>query len=137
MTLRVRDLMTPNPTTVPAHTSLLDVQELLVVAHIGGVPVAEPGGAVVGLISASDVLGAVAQALDEDQDEGESEDVLERLTSITAGEIASPEVTWVSPDASATEVARLMRAEGVARVLVGTRDRLEGILTAYDLLRAL
>lgn len=137
MTLRVRELMTANPVTVSTDASLLEVQRLLVVAQISGLPVAERSGAVVGVISARDVLCAVDQAIDEDEDEGEPEDVLERLRSITASQIATPEVNWVSPDASATEAAQLMRAEGVHRVLVGTRDRLEGILTAFDLLRAL
>ncbi len=134
--MRVADLMSPNPVTVPAHASLLEVQELMVVAHISGVPVAGPGGEVVGIIGTSDVLGAVDQALDEDQDPGEPEDVLERLQSIRAEEIATPDVVWVSADAPATEVARMMHAERLHHVLVGTRERLEGILSAFDLLRA-
>ena len=50
--------------------------------------------------------------------------------------IATPEIIFVSPDAPAAEVAQLMRTEGIHRVLVGTKQRLEGILTAFDLLRA-
>ena len=137
MTLRACELMNPAPITVSSHTPLLEVQHLLVVAHISGVPVVEPGGVVVGVIGASDVLCAVEQALDEDQDPGESDDVLERLQAITASEIATPEIIWVSPDASATQVAQVMREEGIHRVLVGTQGRLEGILTSFDLLRAI
>ncbi len=137
MTLRARDLMNPAPITVTSHASLLEVQHLLVVAHISGVPVVEPGGGVVGVIGASDVLCAVEQALDEDQDPGESDDVVERLQSITASEIATPEIIWVSPDASAAEVAQVMRVEGINRVLVGTHGQLDGILTSFDLLRAI
>jgi CBS domain-containing protein len=137
MTLRARDLMTANPLTVPTDATLLDVQHLLVVAHIGGAPVAEPSGVVVGMVSASDVLCAVEQALDEDSDPGEPEDVIERLQSITVREIATLEVVWVSPDTAATRVAHMMRTEGIHRVLVGTREQLEGILTSFDLLRAL
>ena len=43
---------------------------------------------------------------------------------------------WVSPDCAICEVARLMRAEGIHRVLVGHDRRLAGILTAFDLLQA-
>lgn len=137
MALRARELMHSEVVTVPAHASLLEVQHLLVVAQVSGVPVVNPGGEVVGIVSASDILRAMEQALDEDLDEGEPEDVLERLEAITAGAIATPEVIWVSPDASVASVAQVMRAEGIHRVLVGTREQLEGILTAYDLLRAL
>lgn len=137
MAALARELMRPDPITVPAQTSLLDVQHLLVVAQINGVPVVESSGRVIGVISAGDILRTMAQALDDDQDEGETEDLVERLREITAGEVASPEVIWVSPDASIERVAQTMRSEGIHRVLVGTSERLEGILTSYDLLRAL
>jgi CBS domain-containing protein len=50
--------------------------------------------------------------------------------------VIAREVVWVSPDAELPAVAQVMRDEGIHRVLVGTPDRLEGILTAFDLLRA-
>lgn len=135
MTVHARELMQPNPITVSSQTPLLELQHLLVVAHISGVPVVGADGQVTGVVSATDVLSAIAQALDEDHDPGESDDLLEELRAITAGDIATPEVVWVSPDTEVADVARMMRAEGIRRVLVGN-GRLEGILTAYDLLRA-
>ena len=131
-----RDLMQTSPLTVPASASLPEVQHLLVVAGISGVPVVAEKGAVIGVLSSTDVLRAMAQALDEDVDPDEPDDVYERLDAVTAADIATPEVIWVSPDASAKSVAQLMRDHGIHRVLVGSDDRLEGILTAYDLLRA-
>jgi CBS domain-containing protein len=134
MTLLARDLMQAKPITVSAQTPLLELQHLLVVAHISGVPVVGADGQVTGVVSATDVLSAIEQALDEDHDPGESDDLLGELRAITAGDIATPEVVWVSPETPVAEVARMMRAEGIRRVLVGN-GRLEGILTAYDLLR--
>ena len=131
-----RDVMHADPLTVPAKASLLDVQHLFVVAGIGGAPVVGVQGEVIGVLSATDVLRALAQALDEDLDAGEANDVHERLGAVTAADIATPEVIWVSPDASTAHVAQVMRDEGIHRVLVGNDRRLEGILTAYDLLRA-
>lgn len=135
MTLLARELMQPNPVTVSSQTPLLELQHLLVVAHISGIPVVGADGQVTGVVSATDVLSAIEQALDEDHDPGESDDLLGELRAVTAGDIATPEVVWVSPDTPIAEVARTMRAEGIRRVLVGN-GRLEGILTAYDLLRA-
>jgi CBS domain-containing protein len=108
---------------------------LLVHAAISGAPVVASSGEVIGVLSATDVLRALGEALDEDRDEGEPDDVLERFEAITAADIATPEVVWVSPDASASHVAQVMRSEGIHRVLVGSDRRLEGILTAFDLLR--
>jgi CBS domain-containing protein len=136
MLMIARELMQADPVTVPADAPMLDVQHLLVTAQISGVPVVDGDGAVVGVISSSDVLRAFDEALDEDVDEGEAEDLEERLQSITAGEIATPEVVWVPPDMEVERVSELMRSQGIHRVLVGSAERLDGILTAFDLLRA-
>jgi CBS domain-containing protein len=130
-----RDLMQPDPLTIPAKASLLEIQQLLVMVGISGAPVVGPAGDVIGVVSSTDVMRAVSEALDEDRDEGEPDDLAERIDAVTAADIATPETLWVSGDASPTDVAQLMRREGIHRVLVGTGRRLEGILTAYDLLR--
>lgn len=122
--------------TVPPDQSLLEVLHLLVVAGVGGVPVVREDGAVVGVLTATDVLHAIEQAVDEDRDAGEPEDLHESLRRITAGEIATPDVVWVSPDTTVAKVSQIMRAEGIHRVLVGSKRRLDGILTSFDLLRA-
>jgi CBS domain-containing protein len=131
-----RDLMQPNAVTVPAHEPLLEVLHLLVVAGIGGVPVVGPRGEVVGVLSASDVLRAIEQACDEDSDASERDGLRDSLQMLTAGDIATPEAIWVSPTTTAAQVSEIMRAQGIHRVLVGSNERLEGILTSFDLLRA-
>jgi CBS domain-containing protein len=128
--------MRTNLLTVSADATLLEVQHLLVVAQISGAPVIDATGVVVGVLSATDVLGAMEQVFDEDEDEDEPDILQDRLEAITARDIASPEVVWVGPDASISQVAEVMRREGIHRVLVGTREHLEGILTTYDLLGA-
>jgi CBS domain-containing protein len=135
MTVLARDLMQPNPITVSSHMPLLELQHLLVVAHVSGVPIVGANGEVTGVVSATDVLCAIEQILDEDHDPGESDDLLAQLRGVTAGDIVTPELVWVSPDMPVAEVARMMHAEGIHRVIVGN-GRLEGVLTAFDLLRA-
>lgn len=131
-----RDLMHSNVVTVPAQESLLDVLHLLVVAGIGGVAVIGPRNEVVGVLSSSDVLRAIEQASDEDDDPDESDGLRASLQMVTAGHIATPDVVWVSASTTAAQVSEIMRAEGIHRVLVGSSERLEGILTSFDLLRA-
>jgi CBS domain-containing protein len=128
--------MHANTVTVLEHQTLLEVLHLLVVAGIGGAPVVGADGAVVGVLTATDVLRAIEQAVDEDRDAGESDDLLESLQMITAGDIATPEVIWVSVDATVAQVSELMRVNGIHRVLVGSSKRLEGIVTSFDVLRA-
>ena len=135
MQLVVRDLMQTAPLTVPATTPLLELQHLLVVAQVSGVPVVDPDGEVVGIVSATDVLRATDQAFDEDRDAAEPDILVDRLRTLTARDLATPEVIWVSPEMPLARVAQRMRADGIHRVLVGESGRLEGILTAFDLLR--
>lgn len=132
--------MMPDPITVAPDTPFLQVQHLFLEAGISGAPVVDGQGTVIGVVSTSDLLRAVDQACDDDIDpapaEGHGDVALaERLAELTARDLATPEVVWVSPDASIADVARRMRGEGIHRVLVGLEGRLIGILTPFDLLR--
>jgi CBS domain-containing protein len=150
MTLYARDLMQTALITVAPDTPFLQIQHLFVVAQISGAPVVDHRGAVLGVISSVDLLRAVDQACDEDVDIGpvpvgtstpspsrDSLELSEDLKSLVATDIATPGAVWVSPDDKISEVARVMRTEGIHRVLVGREQRLEGILSTFDLLKAL
>ncbi len=136
MTFVARDLMQPDPLTVPATMSYLDLQHVLVAAQVSGAAVVDESGGVVGVVSATDLLRAADEALDDDRDPGESDNLAERFEMLTAGDLATPEVVWVSPRTPIARVAQRMRSVGIHRVLVGERGKLQGILTAYDLLKA-
>ena len=132
-----RDLLNADPLTVAAATPVLEVQHLLVLAHVSAMPVVEEDGSVVGVVSAVDVLRAIDQALDPDLDDGECDDLFEPLRTLTARDIASLDLIWIDPDAPADGIAGQMRTAGVERVLVGVDGKLHGLLSAYDLLAAL
>jgi len=131
-----RALMQRNVLTIPATMPVLEIQHLFVVAGIDGAPVIDEHGAVLGVISTIDLLRVADQALDEDFDEGEGAEPEAALGVMTAREIATPDPVWVPPGMPADRVAELMQRERIQRVLVGTGGHLEGILSAFDLLRA-
>lgn len=131
-----RDLMVAPVLTIPAEMPFLEIQHLFVVARVYGAPVVDPGGRVVGVLSAIDLLGAVDQAFDDDADAGEPEELASRLEELTAADLASPDAVWVAPETPVDRVAELMRREAIHRVLVGADGRLDGILTTFDLLQA-
>jgi CBS domain-containing protein len=137
---RARDLMTTPVLTVAHDAPLLEVQHLFVVAHISGAPIVDKTGKVLGIVSSSDLLRTSDQVHDDEIDpvpREKPDGAVERLLAFTASDVAAGDVVWVSPETPAPQVARLMRDEGVHRVLVGDNERLEGILTSFDLLRAL
>jgi CBS domain-containing protein len=132
--------MKRDPITVRPDMPFLEIQRLFVQAHIGGAPVVDANGRVEGMITSSDLLRELDELCDEDLDADEPEDeeaLLDRLATLTAREVETPEAIWVTPDAPIAEVAQRMRDEGVHRVLVGADGKLLGILTAFDLLEAL
>ena len=143
-----RDLMQPDPISIAPQTPFLEILRLFVVGQIGGAPVVDDRGTVLGILSMTDLLRAVEQVCDEDIDpepsrEGararvdSSEELPERLGALTATDVVTPDVVWVSPETPIARVAHLMRTEGIHRVLVGEDGRLGGILTAFDLLKAI
>ena len=128
--------MRSEPLTVAAETPLLDVQHVLVLAQVSGMPVVDESGRVIGMLSASDVLRALDQTLDGEHGAGELEQRFATLAALTARDLATPDAVWVAADTPASEIAERMRRDGVHSAFVGDGERLEGILTAFDLLAA-
>jgi CBS domain-containing protein len=137
----VQDVMTRSVCVVAPETSLRDVAALLVEHGISGMPVCDAEGAVVGVVSETDILYKERGAQDGDGllarfgRVSASRDAA-KATARTAGEaMTSPPITITAyrPIAAA---ARLMLEHGVNRLPVVKNDRLVGIVTRADLVRA-
>jgi CBS domain-containing protein len=147
--------MQPDVVSVAPETSLLDVHRLFVEEEIGGAPVVDDEGRVLGVISAKDLLRAVQEeygsaavvtAPDYLREElpysgpdwiGAPEDFQDRMTSMTAADSMVRGVISVGPDATVQEIARLMRERRIHRVFVVNGEELVGIVTTFDLVRLL
>jgi CBS domain-containing protein len=128
-----RDLLRVEPLTVAAETRLFDVLHLLVLARVSTMPVVEDGR-VIGTLDASDVLSALDQLLHKNHSVADPV-LLDHVSGLRAREIGTTQPIWIAADMSVKRIVEVMRTEGVRHVYVGTATRLEGILTAYDLLR--
>jgi Zn-dependent protease len=121
--LRVRDLMTANPVSVPADMTLSDfVDEVVWRARVTTYPVVE-GGAPVGLLAFS----AVAEVPRARWEETSVEDCMLPLEQVPV----------ISPGLPVTEALGEIAASDVRRALVVSDGRIEGILSITDLLRAI
>ena len=151
MTLRARDVMQSQVATVDSGASLTRLDEFLVQEKVSGMPVVE-GGQVVGVVSRTDVLrgvgvaegGALAtQAYYHDVGGAEFDRAAaarlsgERLATMTVRDIMSSEIVAVSPDDPVREVAKALIGKRMHRLLVMERQRLVGIVTTSDLVRAI
>ena len=127
--MRVAELMQSNVKTVPSETSVAEAVVSLADAHVSGMPVVDGSGRVVGVVSTSDILTAEAEA--------EGDDGRRRLLNDTAvQDIMTPRPFTVAPDDDVREAARQMLYADVHRLFVTEGDRLIGVISTTDIVRA-
>lgn len=145
--MRVRELMTSNVITVAPDTPITRIISLLSGQAISGVPVLE-GDRLVGIISEADLLmrekplhtpaaiaflGAVLMVEDSDRTYQD----LKKHVGATAQDVMTSPVLTIDPEAEVAEAAKLMLDRNVNRLPVVADDRMVGIVTRKDLVRAL
>lgn len=135
------DLMQRELITVNADDPLREVERLLVDAQVSSVPVVDDTGAVLGVVSMRDVVTRYADSAGMRDDDDDQED--EDATWSTAGDepcasdLMTTEVVRVAPHTDLAGLARAMVENVVHRVLVVENDRLLGLVSTMDVLRAI
>ena len=110
----IREIMTVEVVTTTPGASIEEVARELRLRRIGGMPVVDERGVLVGMISEFDVVSKRGK---------------------TARDIMSHGVISAGEDASADQVTNLMALHGIRRVPVVREGQLAGIVTRSDLLR--
>lgn len=143
----VRELMSKDVITVGPDTPITQIISLLAGQAISGLPVVV-GDKLVGIVSEGDLvmrekpvrtpaaiafLGALLFVKSFEQTYEE----LRRHVGATAADVMTKDVITIGPDATVTEAASLILDRDVKRLPVVEGDRLVGILTRKDLVRAL
>ena len=115
----IRDVMTPEPVTVAATTTLEQAARHMRDAGIGNVIVRE-GEQITGILTDRDiVVRAVAEGWDPSQ--------------TPVGDVASRELTTISPDEPVDAAVALMRERSIRRLPVVESGRPVGIVSLGDL----
>lgn len=140
--MKVRDVMTSDPIVVPPETPLRDVARILAERRISGLPVCE-GDRCIGIVSEEDLLPKQAgrvltghSLLGMILGESEAPEAWRRRSATTARQAMSAPPITIGLDASVREAAALMVRRDVNRLPVVDGDRLVGIVTRADLVRA-
>jgi CBS domain-containing protein len=140
--MNVREVMTRDVVSVAPGTPLKEVAAILVERGVSGLPVCDPEGRVLGVVSEADILfkergpterrrGALAWLAD-----GEDAAALAKTTARTAGEAMTAPAITIAPSRTVSGAARLMLEHGVNRLPVVKGGALAGIVTRADLVRA-
>lgn len=122
------DVMQSGVVTVSPELPVSELEEFLTGEEIGGAPVLDGEGKLVGIATKTDIVRALSES--PRWDEWLAPDAMVR-------DIMTRDVVMVSPADSVADVARLMIEERVHRVLVVDRGSLRGIITTFDLLKLL
>lgn len=133
------DIMQRDLITVNAEDPMREVERVLVDAQVSAVPVLDESGVVLGVVSMRDVVSRYADRDDtpDVDDEIESVDWGRSGDSPCAGDLMTTEIVRVTPCTSLAAMARAMVENVTHRVLVVENERLLGLVSTMDILRAI
>jgi len=143
--MKASDIMTAEVKTIDPDATIDEAIALLLSAHVSGLPVADSDGRLVGVVSEGDFLhrpelGTVKRKprwIEFLLGPGEIAQSYVLSHGRKVHEVMTRDVVTIHPTASLTEVVEIMEKQGVKRLPVVSADRLVGIITRSDLLRAL
>lgn len=120
--MTVRDAMSKQVLTVgPGHT-LREASRLMHARRVGAAVVVDPDGEGAGILTERDVLSAIAEGADPDE-----ETVASHLTA---------EIVYAAPGWTLTEAAEAMLRGGFRHLVVLEDDGVAGILSVRDIVRS-
>lgn len=127
--LKVRDVMTPDVTTLKRNEKLTLADDLMQLGRIRHLPVIdEDQGGLVGIVSQRDLFrGALAQALGYGQHGRRKV-----LDTLLVKDVMATEVITTSPDTLLADAARILAERKIGCLPVVENGRLVGILTEGD-----
>lgn len=116
--MKIRELMTANPTTAQLSTTLEEIATIMRHEDVGSVPIVDDDE-LVGIVTDRDI---VVRCVAEGGDTSEK----------TAEDILSEGLVIVSPDADVQEAEELMSQHQIRRLPVVHKGRLEGMVSLGD-----
>jgi CBS domain-containing protein len=128
--MRVCEVMNSVVRTIGADESVGDAISLLAEEHISGVPVLNRQGQLVGVLSNSDILEAIAE-----HNDPEARETIFESTAVK--DLMTTNPLTISTSATVREAAQRMLYLEVHRLFVVDDRKLLGVVSTTDLVRAL
>ena len=143
--MQAKDVMTTNVAAVRPDTALSDAIGMMLDRHISGLPVVDGAGRLVGVLTEGDLLRRSeigtettrARWIDFLMGPGNLAAEYVRTHGRQVDNLMTRDVATVDPETPLTEVVKLMERRHVKRVPVVRDDKLVGLVSRADLLRAL
>jgi CBS domain-containing protein len=140
--VRVEDFMTRRVVTITPDTTLLAAAKLMLEHRVGGLPVLDASGRMIGVFSESDLLREAGKGEDQSPwlemmagpDEESAEPI--QLDTRKVGDTMTRELITIAPGASIAEACRLLHQHRLRRLPVVESGKLVGMIARPDLVRA-
>lgn len=111
-----KDIMTRDVITATPRTTVKELARILTKNHISGLPVLDRKGKLLGIVSEADIIAKKGRL---------------------ARSIMSPHVTSVTEETPVEEIAKVLTVYKIKRVAVSRGEKLVGIVSRGDIVRAL
>jgi CBS domain-containing protein len=134
--LTVRDIMTYQPKTIDPETGLKEAAREMVRLGVGGLPVVNDDGLVVGMLGERELLRTLSGYLQGGRGDGPRAPGVPAQRP-TVRDAMTRQVLCVSPDQAIADVSSMMTNKDVDRVPVVRDGRIVGMLTRGDIVRKL
>ncbi len=145
----VRQLMTTDVLTFSPHEAVSDATRRLLERGVGGGPVVDEDGRVVGMLTSDDllvkeirlhyptVISLFGAYLELPSSHRHFEDDLRRAVAAEVGDVMHGDPVTCAEDDTLERVATLMHERQLSRLPVTAADKLVGIIARGDVLRAM
>jgi CBS domain-containing protein len=127
--MRVSELMQSNLVTIPSESLVSEAIISLADAHVTGLPVIDSNMHLVGVLSTSDILTALAERTPDTEPGAMFEDMLVR-------DLMTPKPMTIAPQAEVKQAAQQMLYANVHRLFVEKDGELLGVISQTDVVRA-
>lgn len=138
--VRVEDFMTRRVITITPDTTLLAAAKLMLEHRVGGFPVVDASGRIVGVFSESDLLHKEGEEgspwLDIMVGQNEKPAASLQLDTRKVADIMTRQPITIAPDASIADACRLLHDHRLRRLPVVESGKLIGMIASVDLVRA-
>jgi CBS domain-containing protein len=143
--MRAYQIMTRNVVTVTPEATIIDAAKMMLQHHVGGLPVVDAGGRLVGMVSDGDFIRRAEIGTERRRGRwlarllGRRQIATDfvRAHGRKVGDIMTLDPVTVAEDTPLEKVVRVMEANNVKRIPVINDDRLVGIITYTDFVQTI